>query len=80
MKAKVELCMGSSCFARGNRERLTAIEAYIEKTKQSDSILIIGHLCMNNCSGGPVIRVNGIDYLNLTEKEILKRLNEVLES
>ncbi len=80
MKAKVEICMGSSCFARGNSLILSAIEKYVEKKDQSDSIVIIGHLCMNNCSKGPVIRINNLDYLNLTEHDILKKLDEVLES
>lgn len=79
MKVKVEICMGSSCFARGNSHILSTIEEFVEKNNHSDSIVIIGHLCMNNCSRGPVIRINNVDYLNFTAQEILKKLDEVLD-
>jgi len=70
MNVKIELCMGSSCFARKNSRVLTDLEAFIEENQLSEKIEIIGHLCMNNCSGGPVIRINDITYLDKDEKEI----------
>ena len=35
---KVELCMGSSCFARGNSSILTAIESFINENDLADRI------------------------------------------
>ncbi len=31
MKSKIRICMGSSCFRRGNRKNLEFIETYIEE-------------------------------------------------
>lgn len=76
MKMKVELCMGSSCFARGNSKILSSLEQFVEEKNQSENIEIIGHLCMNNCASGPVVRINGSEYLSSNANEIL----EIIES
>jgi len=77
MKVKIELCMGSSCFARKNSRVLTALEAFIEEKQLSGKTEIIGHLCMNNCSGGPVIKINDTTYLDKDENEIQELIETI---
>ena len=45
-KLTVELCMGSSCFARGNSTALGYLESFIEENGLSDRIELGGHLCI----------------------------------
>ena len=53
----VEICMGSSCFARGNSENLQAIEAYLTENGLEDRVELIGHLCLGRCKEGPNLRI-----------------------
>lgn len=78
MNIKIELCLGSSCFARGNSIILSSLEKYIEQKGLKDSVDIIGHLCMNNCSNGPVIKINNEYFLNKNNKEIISIVESLL--
>lgn len=42
MKHVIEICMGSSCFARGNKNNLKIIEAYLEKNRIDCALREIG--------------------------------------
>ncbi|MCK9190511.1 MAG: NAD(P)H-dependent oxidoreductase subunit E [Sphaerochaetaceae bacterium] len=79
-KVKVELCMGSSCFARGNSKALENIESYIKENHLEDFVELEGHLCLGNCKNGPNIKINGISFegldpdclVDLVERELNK--------
>lgn len=70
--------MGSSCFARGNNRILSFLEESMEKEGWGGKVDISGHLCLGNCSGGPVIRINGENYLNLSDREIASIIRKAL--
>lgn len=59
-KVKMVICIGSSCFARGNAENVKIVEDFISQRGLSDEIDIelSGGLCTNNCPDGPVVIVN----------------------
>jgi len=67
---KIELCMGSSCFARGNALVLEKLESLLSEEPDLD-IELTGHLCMNECAGGPNIRIDGTLYQNLSVEEVI---------
>lgn len=70
--------MGSSCFARGNDRNLELIESYIKDNKLNATVELAGSRCEGKCACGPNIKVNDIEYNNVTEKqllEILRKLN-----
>ena len=56
---KVEICMGSSCYSRGNSKSLELIEALISERNLENRINLSGKLCLGNCSDGPNIIING---------------------
>lgn len=67
---KIELCMGSSCFARGNALVLEKLESLL--LDQPDiEIELTGHLCLSECSDGPNIRIDGTLYQSLKAEEIV---------
>ena len=57
--ATIEICMGSSCFSRGNAENLAVIRSYLAEKRLSAAITTSGRLCEGLCSEGPNIAING---------------------
>lgn len=77
MQHEIKVCMGSSCFARGNADNLEHIENYIKGNKLEVKLDLIGAHCQNKCESGPHIIVDGSIYnevdINKLE-QILKNL------
>lgn len=77
-KVKVEICMGSSCFARGNSEALTNIESYIQEHHLDDKVELVGHLCMDQCSQGPNITIDGVVHHQVDSSAAVDLLADAL--
>lgn len=75
-KLKITVCMGSSCFARGNLENLEFIEKYIKDNNLEAEIELSGSRCENKCAKGPNIIVNGQEYNNAS----IERIKKILEN
>ncbi len=60
-KPKITICMGSSCFSRGNALNLEFCEEFLERRGLKDEVDVDldGSLCTGNCANGPVVIVNG---------------------
>lgn len=78
-KITVELCMGSSCFARGNSEILQALESFIAERGLEDNIELVGHLCLGKCNEGPNLRIDGTDYSGIGAEEAIAIVARALE-
>lgn len=74
-KLEIVICMGSSCFARGNAQNLEFIENYIKENNLEASIELSGSRCENKCADGPNIIINGTEYKQVNESQI----KEILE-
>lgn len=75
----VKICMGSSCFSRGNKENLEIIKDFLNENNIDSEISLIGNLCEGKCKTGPNIFLNDKLYQNVTTdkiQEILKELKE----
>lgn len=70
---EIKICMGSACFAKGNQGNLEIIKKYIEENNLDEKIIITGELCINKCSDGPRVIIDGKEYTKVT-KEILKEI------
>ncbi|MBI9095015.1 MAG: NAD(P)H-dependent oxidoreductase subunit E [Sphaerochaeta sp.] len=79
-KILVELCMGSSCFARGNAQTLTMLENYIAENKLGDRVDLIGHLCLGACSIGPNVRIGDVTHSGISSECVLDLLREALDT
>jgi NADH:ubiquinone oxidoreductase subunit E len=79
-KVVVQICLGSSCFARGNKDIVMFIKDYVRKNHLEDRFIFRGSRCMGNCSNGPNLKINEelIEGVNLSviegilEKELSK--------
>ncbi len=77
-KHNIRICLGSSCYTRGNAESLKIIQQYVEAKNISASLDFRGHLCNENCNRGPVIKINGETFEEVQPSEVEKLLKEKL--
>lgn len=73
----ITVCLGSSCFARGNEEHLSFIEEYVRDNNLEAKIDISGSRCEGKCADGPNITINGILYSNITREKLKEILDKV---
>jgi NADH:ubiquinone oxidoreductase subunit E len=59
---EIVICMGSSCFSRGNSKNLALIQDYLKRNQLGADIKLVGHLCQSACKEGPNLVVNGQTY------------------
>lgn len=65
-KIEITICLGSSCFARGNKEIVNLIKLYLHENKLEDMVYFHGAHCFGNCAEGPVIKINEVTYKRVT--------------
>ena len=56
---EIVICLGSSCFARGNAENLAIIQEYADNHGLKASIRLSGRLCQDQCKEGPNLAIGG---------------------
>ena len=63
-KPKIVICLGSSCFARGNEENIKVVEDYLTRNSYQDEVDVelSGTLCQGKCADGPNVIINGEFY------------------
>jgi NADH:ubiquinone oxidoreductase subunit E len=68
---EIEICLGSSCFSRGNRDVVQVIREYLRKNHLDDKVVFRGARCLGNCSEGPFVVINGriIEKITITDIE-----------
>ena len=55
----MQICLGSSCFSRGNRDVAMFIRDYLKQHHLEDKVIFKGARCMGKCSSGPNLNING---------------------
>ncbi len=73
-KIEVVLCMGSSCFARGNNLSIQILQEYIRDADLSGTINLKGSLCEGACNCGPHITIEGVRYQDLDYNSVVSIL------
>lgn len=68
------ICMGSSCFARGNRRLLPMIEEFLVERGLKDLVEITGSRCEGRCADGPNLVIDGTRYPHVDEGMLLDLL------
>lgn len=72
----IEICMGSACYLRGNRENAELIKQYIAQNNPSATLTLRGALCHNDCRRGPRLTINGTEYRELNGPAIIELLQQ----
>ena len=66
MKPIIEICLGSSCFSRGNALTLERIEEILNRLTIRDEIELNGRLCAGMCAEGPCLTIAGTSHHRIT--------------
>ncbi len=74
----IVICMGSSCFSRGNKKLVQMIQDYLKENHLEDEVILKGAHCMARCDKGPVMKVNDELVCNITEETLLDLLEQKL--
>ncbi len=74
-KTEVVICLGSSCFARGNKVTLKEIEKYLKDNNLLDKVFFHGGHCFGKCAEGPVVKIDDEIHTGVTEISIIDILN-----
>jgi NADH:ubiquinone oxidoreductase subunit E len=80
---EIVVCLGSSCFARGNSENLAIINQHVKNHGLSASIRLTGKLCQDQCKQGPNLSIGGEFYHGVTAaklRELLQQPGSPLEA
>lgn len=77
-KLIVRVCMGSSCHLKGSYEVVKKLRELFES---HDDVELLGSLCMNNCSKGINVEINGKIVSKLTPENatevVLKEIRKI---
>lgn len=68
-RPRITICMGSSCFARGNERNLAVCEDFLASRGLRDEVDVelAASLCTGNCAKGPVVTVDGEVHTQVDE-------------
>ena len=73
--AQITICMGSSCFSRGNSRNIEVIQEYLGSRRLPPAVGLTGHLCQGHCKSGPNVTINGKLYHEVDPIVIIGLLN-----
>jgi len=74
---EIVVCLGSSCFARGNSDNLAAINEHVQNRGLNATVHLTGRLCTDECKAGPNLMIDGELHHSVTAtrlRELLKDL------
>ncbi|MFO8053887.1 MAG: (2Fe-2S) ferredoxin domain-containing protein [Bacteroidales bacterium] len=57
-KIEIIICLGSSCFSRGNKSTLRVIDEFLKQHHLKQYVEFKGTHCFGMCEHGPVIKIN----------------------
>jgi len=69
-KIIITICMGSSCFSRGNNQSIETIKVFIAENRLEEIIILKGSLCEGSCTTGSNMDINGKKYTNVTSNTV----------
>lgn len=78
-KIEIKICVGSSCFAKGNKNNLDFVQEYLKVNNLKAVITTKGQLCTKQCDKGPVVVMDDKTYTHVSKAVLMNLLEEKLE-
>lgn len=72
----IKICLGSSCFSRGNKQSVRIIKEYIDEHKMGETVFFSGAHCFGKCADGPMIKINDVLYKKVEPTDVRGILDE----
>lgn len=76
-KRDLQICLGSSCFSRGNKKIVKIIQEYITEHDLAGKVNFHGGHCFSKCEKGPTLLADGKYYHQLTEDSVIAILDDL---
>ncbi len=73
---EIVICLGSSCFARGNARNLAIIEEFLKERNLKAAVRFSGKLCQDECKTGPNLTIAGEAHREVSEAKLLDILQQ----
>lgn len=73
-KREIKICLGSSCFSRGNKDILQIIQTFLREHKLESKVYFHGAHCFSKCENGPIVQIDDKIYENVNEDNIIEYL------
>ena len=79
-KPRIVICIGSSCFSRGNTKNVETAEKYLEENGYRDEVDVdlSGSLCQGRCADGPIVVIDDRVYTKVDTGLMLDLLRQTL--
>jgi NADH:ubiquinone oxidoreductase subunit E len=78
-KQEIVICLGSSCFSRGNRLCMGIIEKFLKDNHLEEKFFFHGSRCFDKCEKGPILKIGDKIYEGIKPEDILDLLKPNLE-
>lgn len=75
----VEVCVGSSCYVKGSNQVVAYLKQLIAENHWEDQVQIKGAFCMQMCSEGLGVKVNGRPLSKLGLHNVQEELKRAIE-
>lgn len=79
-KKEVVICLGSSCFARGNKQLVKIVNDYLRDRNLLNEVRFHGERCFGQCAVGPSLKLDGKIKERLDEETVIAVLDEFFET
>lgn len=66
----ITICMGSSCYARGNSFNVEAIQTWLRNHRMDARIDLGGTLCEGRCREGPILKIGSAIYTKVSSASV----------
>ena len=78
-KPKITVCIGSSCFSRGNEQNVEVVQKYLDEHNLKDEVDLDleGSLCQGRCADGPIVVVDGEVYTKVDRGVMLDLMKKL---
>ena len=77
-KITISVCMGSSCFSRGNNRNIDLVKQFVEENADKFELELKGNLCVGKCAQGPNIFINDKEFSGVMAENVYDILNSFL--
>ena len=72
---EIVICMGSSCFSRGNKKTVTVIQQYLSDNELYDHVTLRGAHCFGDCVNGPILKIDNKTYNHVSAIKVINILD-----
>ncbi|WP_428770705.1 (2Fe-2S) ferredoxin domain-containing protein [Treponema sp. HNW] len=78
--ATITVCMGSSCFSRGNAMNAEIVQKFLADKGLTDKVYVKGCLCDGQCKNGPNLHINDKLFSHVSPESLEDLLTHELEA